>query len=81
MALSTDLPKLSDLNAGQSSLFCAAPPPRNATPPPPPASRADPETFTVTFRAVGEGPPASVRMRRLLKAALRAYGLKSVVAK
>jgi len=35
-------------------------------------------TWTLIFRAEGDGPPTAVRVRRLLKAALRAYGLRCV---
>lgn len=32
--------------------------------------------WTLTFRAEGDGPPVAVRVRRLLKAALRTYRLR-----
>lgn len=34
--------------------------------------------WTLTFRAEGDGPPVECRVRRLLKAALRCYGLRCV---
>ena len=34
------------------------------------------ETWTLSFRAEGAGPPVECRVRRLLKVALRAYGLR-----
>jgi hypothetical protein len=34
------------------------------------------ETFLVTLTAEGNGPPATVRLRRWLKACLRGYGLR-----
>lgn len=34
------------------------------------------DAVTITFQAVGVGPETSVRVRRLLKASLRAYGLR-----
>ena len=34
--------------------------------------------WQITFRAEGDGPPVECRIRRLLKAALRAYGLRCV---
>jgi len=40
-----------------------------------------PERWTLTVEAVGIGPPMVVRVRRLLKAAGRCYGLRCVVAK
>jgi len=33
--------------------------------------------FTFTFRAVGDGPPEAIRIRRMLKSALRCYGLRA----
>lgn len=36
------------------------------------------ETWTLQFSAAGDGPPLAVRIRRLLKAALRGYGLKCI---
>jgi hypothetical protein len=35
-------------------------------------------SFLVELRAEGEGPPAVVRLRRWLKAALRQHGLRCV---
>ena len=40
----------------------------------------DREIFRVTLRAEGHGPPAIVRLRRWLKAALRSHGLRCVSA-
>ena len=37
-----------------------------------------PDDWTLTFRATGQGPPVEIRVRRLLKAALRAYGLRCI---
>jgi hypothetical protein len=37
-----------------------------------------PGDWLLTFRSEGEGPPTVLRVRRLLKAALRAYGLRCV---
>ena len=37
-----------------------------------------PDDWTLTFRATGQGPPVEIRVRRLLKAALRTYGLRCV---
>ena len=36
----------------------------------------DRETWTLAFRPEGAGPPVQHRVRRLLKAALRSYGLR-----
>lgn len=36
----------------------------------------DGPAYRLTFRAEGDGPPAILRVRRLLKAALRGYGLR-----
>lgn len=36
----------------------------------------DGPAYRLTFRAEGDGPPAIVRVRRLLKIALRGYGLR-----
>ncbi|MBC7783161.1 MAG: hypothetical protein H7144_04915 [Burkholderiales bacterium] len=33
--------------------------------------------FTVELRVEGDGPPAEIRLRRLLKSALRTYGLRA----
>jgi hypothetical protein len=38
----------------------------------------EPERFLVELRAEGPGPPAAVRLRRWLKAALRQHGLRCV---
>jgi hypothetical protein len=42
-------------------------------------SRA-PEVWTLSFKATGNGPPAEIRIRQLLKVALRRFGLKCVGA-
>lgn len=34
--------------------------------------------WTLTFRAEGDGPPVELRVRRLLKAALRCHGLRCI---
>jgi hypothetical protein len=34
--------------------------------------------WALIFRAEGEGPPVEIRIRRLLKAALRCYGLRCI---
>jgi hypothetical protein len=34
--------------------------------------------YTVTLQPTGDGPPPIVRLRKLLKAALRSYGLRCV---
>jgi hypothetical protein len=34
------------------------------------------EIWTLSFRAEGDGPPVEIRVRRLLKAALRSFGLR-----
>lgn len=39
-------------------------------------ARTPPETYTLTFCATGDGPPLAVRVRHLLKAALRSWGLR-----
>jgi hypothetical protein len=36
------------------------------------------EVWSLNFRAEGDGPPLAIRIRRLLKSALRAYGLRCV---
>ena len=36
------------------------------------------DTWTVCFRPEGDGPPAAIRVRRLLKIALRCCGLRCV---
>ena len=38
------------------------------------------ERWTLVFEAENAGPPMTIRIRRLLKAVLRAYGLRCVVA-
>lgn len=42
------------------------------------SEKQTPEIWTLQFRAEGNGPPVAVRVRRLLKAALRQYGLRLV---
>jgi hypothetical protein len=37
--------------------------------------------WTLTFRAEGDGPPVEIRIRRLLKAALRVYRLRCIAAR
>ena len=37
-----------------------------------------PDRWKLTFQAEGDGPPVAVRVRRLLKAALRTYRLRCV---
>jgi hypothetical protein len=37
---------------------------------------ADRPIYRLTLRATGDGPPAIIRLRRFLKAALRGYGLR-----
>jgi hypothetical protein len=37
-----------------------------------------PEVWTLSFRAEGDGPPAELRVRALLKRALRSHGLRCV---
>jgi len=44
------------------------------------AIRNSPERWMLIFEAAGNGPPMAVRVRRLLKAAGRCYGLRCVVA-
>jgi hypothetical protein len=36
------------------------------------------ELWHLTFRAEGDGPPVAIRVRRLLKRALRSFGLRCV---
>lgn len=36
----------------------------------------DPETWTISLRAEGPGPPVEVRVRRALKWLLRSFGLR-----
>jgi|GEM_PF-4241514 len=38
----------------------------------------DTDIWTLTFRPTGDGPPTEIRIRRLLKHALRALGLRCV---
>ncbi len=41
----------------------------------------DPDTWTLTFRRADAGePPTACRVRRLLKAALRCFGLRCIKA-
>jgi hypothetical protein len=39
---------------------------------------SNPNTYTITLEPLPEGPPAEIRIRRLLKIALRMLGLKCV---
>jgi hypothetical protein len=39
------------------------------------------ECWLIQLRAEGDGPPLAIRVRRLLKAALRRYGLRAVPVK
>jgi len=39
---------------------------------------AAPERFTLVLQALPDGVPAIIRLRRVLKAALRSYGLRCV---
>ena len=50
------------------------------TPPkaPTPTKATAAASWTITLAAEGDGPPAVVRVRRLLKAARRAYGLRAL---
>ena len=41
-------------------------------------SKKLPDDWHLTFRAEGQGPPVAIRVRRLLKAALRSYGLRCI---
>ena len=51
----------------------------NDTPKPPPNKEPwDSKPWTLTFEAAGIGPPVECRIRRLLKAAGRAYGLRCI---
>jgi hypothetical protein len=36
------------------------------------------ELWHLTFRAEGDGPPVAIRVRRLLKRALRSFGLRCI---
>ena len=38
-------------------------------------------TWIFSFQATGDGPPVEIRVRRLLKAALRGYGLRCINAR
>jgi hypothetical protein len=40
------------------------------------ASDKGPQRVSLTFVPTGEGPPFTIRVRHLLKTALRAYGLR-----
>jgi hypothetical protein len=43
------------------------------------ANNAPPETWVLSFKAEGDGgPPVEIRVRRLLKRALRSFGLRCV---
>jgi len=44
----------------------------------PSLSISETATWILEFRAEGDGPPAEIRVRRLLKAALRRFGLRCV---
>lgn len=37
---------------------------------------SDPEVWVIHVRATGDGPPVHIRVRKFLKCALRAYGLR-----
>ena len=52
-----------------------------AAPPTPELEPWDHGRWVLTFEAAGCGPPMVVRVRRLLKAALRGYGLKAIEAR
>ena len=39
---------------------------------------AEPETYTLTLKGTGSGPPTIIRIRRALKYLLRACGLRCV---
>lgn len=43
-----------------------------------PAPPLDRTVYLVALRAEGEGPPTPIRLRHLLKSALRAWGLRCV---
>ena len=45
-----------------------------------PQPTSPPRDFVFRFTAVGAGPPVEVRVRRMLKMALRAYGLHAAFA-
>ncbi len=61
-----------------------------AVPPYPPCGRERPtglgvsacesEDYTFQFVATGDGPPVEIRVRRMLKATLRCYGLRATWA-
>lgn len=42
-----------------------------------PAGVKEPEDFTFRFTPIGDGPPLAIRVRRMLKSALRHYGLRA----
>ena len=44
----------------------------------PSLSISKPATWFLAFRAEGDGPPVEIRVRRLLKRALRGFGLRCV---
>ncbi|MCL2648818.1 MAG: hypothetical protein FWD61_17765 [Phycisphaerales bacterium] len=50
------------------------------TTPPPKPSPPPPERWTLTVEAAGAGPPLVIRVRKLLKAAWRCYGLRCTAA-
>jgi hypothetical protein len=55
----------------------------NTTPLDPKVTSPDPipqGQFTITLEAAGIGPPLAVRVRKFLKLAMRAYGLRCVPA-
>ncbi len=43
-----------------------------------PRKPANPEVWTLTLRAEGDGPPVEIRVRRVLKWLLRSFGLRCV---
>jgi hypothetical protein len=43
-----------------------------------PTKKPEPDDWSLIFRSVGPGPPVAVRVRRLLKFAWRALGLRCV---
>lgn len=43
--------------------------------------RHDAETWLVEFRPEGDGPPMAIRVRAMLKRALRQWGLRAVVVR
>jgi hypothetical protein len=44
----------------------------------PPTTQTTPQDWPLVFRAVGDGPPAEIRIRQLLKIAGRRLGLRCV---